>query len=258
VSETPLPPPGGSIPTPPPELTAPPGYQGYRASPMGAVPLKRVGAAGTIASVFVAVTATMSVLTVLLARAARSDAQAFLDGETTRDDFLQSIVPYVLLGLLQTLALVASAVMVMVWMYQLASNLRTLGRGTTWGPGWAIGGWFAPPFVYVIPFLALREMWRASDPDVPIGGEWRRRPASPLVTAWFVVFVPVQIALQLTQLDDGFSALGESEEALAEQITGSLLIPSLAAASDVVAAVLMVLVIRGVTGRHRRLTGEVR
>jgi hypothetical protein len=70
------------------------------------------------------------------------------------------------------------------------------------------------------------------------------------------VFGPVQAALQLTQLGDTFAGLGASEEALAEQITGSMTIPVVAAVADVVAAVLFVVLASGLTARHRRLTGE--
>lgn len=223
---------------------------------MGSVPLKRIGGIARAASVLVAATGLVSLSAVLLTRTVVDDAEAYLDGDSSRDDFLTAVTPYALLSLLQLIALVASAVVVIIWMYRIATNLRSLHRGTTWGPGWAIGGWFAPPLVYVIPFLALREMWKASDPDVPIGGEWRPGRATPLVTAWFVVFGPLQLALQATQIGDTLSGIGGSEQVMAEQITGSQLVPTIAAVADIVAAALFVLVVRGLTERHRRLTGE--
>lgn len=223
---------------------------------MSSVPLKRVGGIGRVAAIMVAATGVLSAVAVLVSRLAVDDAQAFLDDEIGRDEFLESVAPYVLLSTIQGLALLASAIVVIVWMRRLAANLRTLHRGTTWGPGWAIGGWFAPPFLFVIPFLAFREIWKASDPDVPIGGDWRSRPASPLITGWFVVFGVVQAVLQVVQLDDTFAGFGAGEDALAEQITGSITIPVVAAASDVVAAALFVAMALQLTTRHRRLTGE--
>ena len=223
---------------------------------MSSVPLKRIGGIARAASIVVAVTAALSVLAVATTQMVVDDAEAFLDGETDRTDFLEAVTPYALLSFLQALSLLASAVVVIVWMHRIARNLRMLHRGTTWGPGWAIGGWFLPPFLYVIPFLALREMWKASDPEVPVGGEWRSGSASPVITAWFIVFGPVQAALQLAQLGDTFAGLSASEEALAEQITGSLALPVIGAVSDVVAAVLFVVMARRLTARHRGLTGE--
>lgn len=259
MSDSPLPPPpGGSTPPPPPPpppgLTAPPGYAAYHGT--ATVPLKRVGGVARAAGILVGAAAATSVLSIVATRAVRGDAQAYLDDEISGDAFLEAIAPFAIFSLLQLLSLLAAATVVMVWMYRIATNLRTLHRGTTWGPGWAIGGWFAPPLLYVIPFLALREQWKASDPDVPIGDDWRRTTASPLVTAWFVIFGPVQLAIQAVQIGDTFGGLGGSETVMAEQITASQVVPSIAAVTDVAAAVLFVLVVRGLTGRHRRLTGE--
>lgn len=223
---------------------------------MSSVPLKRIGGIGRTASILVVATGALSAVAVALTGLVVDDAEAFLAGEIDRTEFLEAATPYALVSFLQALMLLASAVVVIVWMHRIARNLRTLHRGTTWGPGWTIGGWFLPPFLYVIPFLTFREMWKASDPDVPIGGEWRSGSASPIITAWFVVFGPVQAALQLAQLGDTFAGFGAGEEALAEQITGSMTIPIIAALSDLVAAALFVVMARQLTARHRRLTGE--
>ena len=47
--------------------------------------------------------------------------------------------------------------------------------------------WILPQMLYVIPFLMFRVMWKASDTDVPIGGDWRSGRVSPIVPVWFVV-----------------------------------------------------------------------
>ena len=67
-------------------------------------------------------------------------------------------------------------------MYRIATNVRAFQRQTTWSPLFAIFGWMLPPFVlYVIPFLMLRELWKASDSEQPRrSGELaveRRQPA---------------------------------------------------------------------------------
>lgn len=225
---------------------------------MSSVPLKRVGGIGRAASIVVAATGVLSVVVALVARTVVDDAEAFLRGDIDRTEFLEAVTPYALLTFLQALAMLASAVVVIVWMRRLAANLRALHRGTTWGPGWAIGGWFAPPFLFVIPFLAFREIWKASDPDVPVGGDWRAGSASPIITAWFLVFGVLQAVLQAIGIGDTFAGIGGSEDALAEQITGNMTIPVVSAVSDVVAAALFVVMARQLTARHGRLTGEVR
>ena len=223
---------------------------------MSSVPLKRIGGIGRTASILVVATSVLSVLTVVLTGLVVDDAEAFLVDDIDRTEFLEAATPYALVSFLQALALLASAIVVIVWMHRVARNLRTLHRGTTWGPGWTIGGWFLPPFLYVIPFLTFREMWKASDPDVPIGGEWRGGSASPIITAWFVVFGPVQAALQIAQIGDTLAGFGAGEKALAEQITGSMTLPIVAALFDLVAAALFVVMARQLSTRHRRLTGE--
>ena len=66
-----------------------------------------------------------------------------------------------MIGVAQGALQIAAAVVVIIWMYRLAWNHRALHRGGTWGPAWAIGGWFLPPIVYVIPTLMLHELWKA-------------------------------------------------------------------------------------------------
>ena len=88
----------------------------------------------------------------------------------------------------------------MIWLYRIVANHRAIGRQLTWAPGWAIGGWFLPPFVlYIIPMLMLSESWKATDPEVPPGDDrWRQNSVSPLVYVWWVLYglVPIVFIIQ--------------------------------------------------------------
>jgi hypothetical protein len=88
------------------------------------------------------------------------------------------------------LPFIATVVLSMIWLYHVVRSNIGAGRRGTWGPGWAIGGWFLPPLVlYVIPMLVLREAWRASDPDVAIGDErWKRGAVHPVLWIWWVLY----------------------------------------------------------------------
>lgn len=222
---------------------------------MGSVTLKRVGAIGRAAQILVAIASLAGVVAVLAGYAVRDDARRYLDGDASTSDFQTAILPYSLVGLVQGAATLAAVVLVMIWMYRLASNHRALHRDGRWGPGWAIGGWFLPPFLYVIPFLMLRELWRASDPAVAVGGEWRRRPVSAVVTAWFVVYGPISLGVQLLTASTTFN-FSNSERALAEQIADDQTMTGLAALVGVVAGALFIAMARTITDRHRRLIGE--
>lgn len=262
VSDAPPPPPpmrpGGPLPPPPPpgsQLAAPPGYVGYTPSPMSSITLKRVGAVGRAAQIVVAVAALGAVAAFVAGLAINDEAERYLDGDLSRSDFQTSILPYSLVGLVQAAATLASVVLVIIWMYRLASNHRTLHRNGRWGPGWAIGGWFLPPFLYVIPFLMFRELWKASDPAVPVGGEWRANRVSPVVTAWFVVYGPVSLIVQVLTASTTFN-FSNSERALAEQIVDNSAMTGVAAAVGLVAGALFIAMTRALTDRHRRLIGE--
>jgi hypothetical protein len=235
---------------------APPGYAGYTPSPIGRVALKRVGGLARATTILVLATALLSFVDIAVRQTVTDDADRFLAGATDREEFFESIIGYVLVGLVQGLLQIAAAVVTIVWMYRLASNHRALHRGGTWGPGFAIAGWFLPPMIYVIPTLMLRELWKASDPDVPIGGDWRSRRGSPLPLLWFVLYTVVPLISLAASSDGLLDQFSGSEETLAETITGDQTGDILVATVTVAAAVVFVLLVRQLTSRHTRLTGE--
>jgi hypothetical protein len=206
--------------------------------------------------ILVGVAAAASVGVWLAGLAIVGDAEDFLDERLSLSDFQTSVALYGLMGVVQVAATIAAFVVTVIWMYRLAANLRALQRGNRWAPGWAIGGWFLPPFLYIIPFLMFRELWKASDPDVPVGGEWRSRSVSPLVTAWFVVYSPLAIVVQGATSTTTSLELSNSEEALAEQIVDGQTGAALLALVMVVGAALFIAMAHQLTQRHRRLIGE--
>jgi zinc transporter ZupT len=221
---------------------------------MGSAPLKRVGSVARAAMILVAVSSVTAVVSWLVGLAVVGDAEEFLDGEMSTNDFAISIAPWGLVALIQGVATLAGAVLVMVWMQRVAKNHQLLHRTGTWGPGWAIGGWFLPPLLYVIPFLMFRELWKASDPDVPLGGDWKSGPVSWLVAAWFVVYGPLSIVAQFA----GGTSLnvGGSERDIAEQIVDGQTTAAVSGLVALASGVLFILMARGLTARHQRLIGE--
>jgi hypothetical protein len=243
-------------PPPPTGLIAPPGYAGYTASPFGSVALKRVKGLSVAATVLVAASALLPVASILARNAIVGDAEQYLAGSTTSTDFTEAIISWLLIGMLVGVATLAAAVLTMIWMFRVAGNHRTLHRGGTWGPGWGIGAWFAPPLLYVIPTLMLNELWKASDPSVPVGGAWRQSKRSPLPFVWFVLYSIVPLIVTATQTGDLFSQFGGSETALAEQIIADQTDTYVTTAVGIASAAVFVVLVRQITDRHRRLTGE--
>ena len=220
------------------------------------VPLKRVGGVTTAAIVLVAVSALVAVLTVLVGQTFSDEAETYLADGMSDTEFIEEVAPYLLLTLLQGAVSIAAAVLVIIWMFRIAKNHRTLRRVGTWGPGWAIGGWFLPPLLYIIPTLMFRELWKASDPDVPVGGDWKSGRTSPLIWVWFVLYSLVPVILLFAQGGDTLGSLGGSEDQLAEQLTGSQTSVVIATAVTIAGAAAFIALARALTSRHRRLIGE--
>lgn len=225
---------------------------------MGAVALKRVSGVAKASMILVAVATAAAFFTLLASQAIETDAEAYLAGSMSKSDFTDAMATYVLVSSLQGVATIASAVLVIIWMYRLAANHRTLHRGGTWAPIWAVFGWILPPLLYIIPFLMLRELYKASDPTVPVGGDWKSSRVSPMVTLWFIAYSIIPLLLVATTATDAVDALDSSETAIAEQITGDQTWNYVAILVTVAGAVTFITMARDITARHRQLTGEQR
>ncbi len=217
--------------------------------------LERIGTLANGAMALAGLVAVFAIVSIWAARSAKDDAQALLDDRIDAQQFVERAAPYLLMSVVGAVATAATAVVTMIWMFRIAKNHRTLHRGCTWGPGWAVGGWFLPPLVFVIPTLMFRELWKASDPAVPVGGEWRSNRASPLVLLWFVLYTLMPLGLLVAQSAGGLS-FGASERDMAQQVIDNQGSTVVSAAVTVAGAVTFILLVRGLTARHRQLTGE--
>lgn len=266
VSDIP-PAPGGmdsGPPPPPPPVglspgSPPPGYAAYD-NPPAAGKLSRVGGVAKAATVLVGVVGVSSVVAAALSGASRNAARDYRERRITENEFLESYLVVGMLGLVQLAATVAAFVLVVILMYRLAANHRALGRTGTWGRGWAIGGWFLPPLViYVIPFLMLRELWKASDPTAEHGtDQWKRSSVSPVVTIWWVLYGLVPLGLIVAQ---GAGSVGgggftSTTDALAETVEEQFALTLVGSILTLAAAVAFIVMARGLVARHRQLTGE--
>ena len=250
---------GSSLPPPPPSAPPPPpGYVGYEPSLAAAVPLRRVSGLARAMQILLVIAAVGFAGQAAVTPSATDKARDFLADRIDRDKFQEDLAPYTLVNLLTGAAFIALVVLTFIWLYRVVANHRTIGRQTRWAPGWAIGGWFLPPIVlYIIPMLVFRESWQASDPDVPPGDErWRRSSVSPIVYVWWVLYGLVPIIFLISGLTVQSSAFRGNETDLAEWIEdqkGWLIAQGLAGIAQAIAYLLLV---RGLTSRHVRLTGE--
>jgi hypothetical protein len=83
------------------------------------------------------------------------------------------------------------------WTYRAYKNVQGFGaKNLHYSPGWAVGYYFIPFICWVRPVQVMSEIWRASkDPR-----EWNRTKGSPLLAAWWSLFLLYGISFEISQL----------------------------------------------------------
>jgi hypothetical protein len=83
---------------------------------------------------------------------------------------------------------VLAGVLVLVWLYMANRNAHALGpEGMKYTPAWSVGWFFIPIACLFLPYLVMREIWKASSPSAD--GQWRRNSVSPVLGLWWGVTV---------------------------------------------------------------------
>lgn len=222
---------------------------------------RRVGGLSTAVVVSTIVAGISGVVATFVSASASTDAERFLaGGGLTEAEFEDVLVPVNSMQLLVTAATLTTAVLSIIWMYRIATNVRAAGRSTTWHPAFAIFGWFLPPgMLYVIPFLVLRELWKGSDssPEARDDG-WRRSTDNPILWVWFALYGLVTAAFFAVQIASGdLAAIADPDiTTVAEGLRDIGALTWLSTFVTLAAAVAWVLFVRQLTERHRRLTNE--
>jgi hypothetical protein len=72
----------------------------------------------------------------------------------------------------------------LVWQYRAHGNLRVLVPGTRFNRIVGVALWFVPVVNLVGPLLAMRELWRASDPERE---DWRKTWTTPVLWLWWLL-----------------------------------------------------------------------
>ncbi|MGC0419579.1 DUF4328 domain-containing protein [Embleya sp. AB8] len=149
------------------------------------------------------------------------------------------------------LAMIATAVLFVIWMYRARANVDLFGPSKQHlSTGWAIGGWLVPVVNLWFPKLILHDVWRASDPRTAERGG--RTPGRlPLLWAWWVLLIGSTVLFFASRLSYPLSDDIELSDADRLQT-----IDILSGAADIVlilAAVAAVLVVRRITTfQHER------
>ena len=119
------------------------------------------------------------------------DGGEFTDSEAENSDTRQSV-----LGVLYLLVYIPTAVVFLRWVYLTNRNARALaGDGLKFTPGWAVGWYFVPVATLWKPYQAMKEMFRASNPDY--GDNWRDAPFPKYLPLWWGLWIVSGILGQL-------------------------------------------------------------
>lgn len=245
MTDTPPPPP------PPPDLTPP--SDGWYDNPVPTERIRPVRAIGLTAMVATGVVVLASAFITVLTPGAADTARDFLDGRITEDEFVDGYNAIGAAQFIQSIGTLLAAVTAMVWMFRMAKNVRAFGRSTTWAPVFGFVGWFLPPVLVIIPFLMLRELWKASSP-FPQGGrpdDWRSSPELPVLWIWFALYGVVQTLLFVWQASTLVGAgLSDNAIDLAESIEEAGSISLLSGATMFFSGLAWMMVIRRLNERH--------
>ena len=206
-------------------------------------------------TILIGIAAAITAIVAALSPSARNAAQDFLDGETSGSEFTDAILGYTLVQSVAGLVTIAAMVIVMIWMYRMASNIRAFGITTTWHPLWAVFGWFLPPILYIIPLLMLRELWAKSAHST--GTESSSRSENTTLWVWFVLFSVIPVVLAVVQAGsfaDQFSTQGAETQANTLVDAGAFGIVNPLA--TIAAAVAWIMFARQLSAKHIAMTGE--
>ncbi|MEZ6241594.1 MAG: DUF4328 domain-containing protein [Phycisphaerales bacterium] len=91
-----------------------------------------------------------------------------------------------LIGIPSFFVWVATVICFCIWIVKASKNARALGaQGMQITPGWAAGWFFIPLANLVMPFKAVSEIWKASEPEPNADPTaWKRVPATPVAVWW--------------------------------------------------------------------------
>ncbi|WP_051835825.1 DUF4328 domain-containing protein [Streptomyces sp. NRRL WC-3549] len=139
----------------------------------------------------------------------------------------------------QALALVATAVLFLIWFRRVRHNAEVFDAGAQpMKPGWAIGAWFVPIANCWLPRQIASGIWTAS--TVPDTEGNRRGGSQALLNLWWALWV-------FGLLFGRFASNRYEKAVLFDDVTAGLRLLVVSDALDILAAVLALLVVRRLT-----------
>jgi len=149
-------------------------------------------------------------------------------------------------GLLQAGAYIACIVAFLIWYGRAYRNLERLGSdGLRFGKRWAIAYWFIPIGNLFRPKQVMNDIWRASDPELPVPAHhWQGNGVPALFHWWWALWLLSSFVTN--GLTRGSLDTAETAEEAVATATRFVVVDVI----DVIPAVLLILIIRATTRRQ--------
>jgi len=122
-----------------------------------------------IVTILLIVGAVLSVVSSIMSLSELIFPGALFGDEESTDPLTLALALLALgIGLLTAIVYIATVVFFLMWLYRAHENLHAFGvkrNQLEYSSGWAVGSFFVPFVSLVVPYRAIRELWRKSIPE---------------------------------------------------------------------------------------------
>ena len=105
---------------------------------------------------------------------------------------------------------IATAIVFLVWLYRANANVRALGADDMMGsPGLGIGWFFVPLANLVMPYMTVRDIWRASVRP----RDWQAERAPAAILLWWICWLAggiIGVIVFRIEIEHGFKPTPEA------------------------------------------------
>jgi len=133
----------------------------------------------------------IAVLAIVLGLIEQHTLSAYQDGmynslEEAFNDAQLAITLLQGVGILSLIAFIASALLILPWIYSANKNVRQLGaQNMSYTPAWSIAYYIIPIFNLWKPYQAMKEIWLASDNSNGWPNDWRTGNTPRILPLWW-------------------------------------------------------------------------
>jgi hypothetical protein len=111
-------------------------------------------------------------------------------------------------AIVQLLTTLGSLILFLTWFYRANANARAMGAdGLMGSPGLSVAWFFIPILFLFMPFIVMRDTWKASATP----RDWQGQPTEPLLGFWWTAMLVTHLAASLSfrlWMSEGYDVVG--------------------------------------------------